>query len=954
LPGQIRKIPQLQKPRIEKPVIRPLKPGWKAKMLAATVEGRVHLKWIIEEGWLPPRGFNLYRKKEGEKEYQKLAGPFLEREELPDIESFDLSGRKTKYSLIEFQKLARKSIPPEKGKLWLPAEKVPSSAPLFKQLGDYKRKEFSPILWERRPNFEKVKLSEFKELSLYYQRLGLNLETINLARKLKAAPPKKTIDETAKVINARALLSLNSLLNSTIAQALGLAYVDKDVTASEKYDYELRMINDDGSESPLASTSIKVGFDPLPSPPRGFMAAQLGVKRVGLRWEPDEREDSAQVIAYELYRISGSTKTKLTLKPHVIGQIEDNQGQLMDRITYLNDDNAPLGEVEYQLYGLDAFGRRSEPAVVRLSVEDWEKPNPVENVKVRIEGEAAIINWVPSLGLGGTIDPDAVYFIYRMDTEEDKPEWVKLNKAPLQLRPEKPKEEKRGPKLDLEKEKGITFRDTTIQKDHIYRYCITALYVKNNLESNPSPEVVLGVPDYKTPLAPQNLSSQFQTKKRTAKEAAFDIRWSGRLNIPVSPVELPTVKTAEGKKLGEKRMAESGPYGRPYFKELDIGGTVTLSWEPVPLKNPVKYKIYRSLASGYLTMPTVEERKLMAPLKNWKIKETVMGKAPALVSQEKVYKYFSYRSPEDTPPGDWTLLDEIETTRFDDVLPKSRPVYYNYLVRAVSRWGVEGEPSFVSIRVPATMRPSPPELVNLTATLDQGMLLTWKPLPPQEEIAKYVVYRKMLGDLAEKDLAAALLPSAGTAPSASSKAKPQEGLKVSQPKISADFKLRTEIMKRIQDYGVAGEVIPGSRNMNKEGNFFFKDQNVLPEAEYAYFVVAIDRDGWTSEASAPLTAVSLRTKAEPVVNLKAQYRDGKVILMWLPPAVRGSHYITVYIVERGRGDSDKFITLAMGLKEARYTDDTAMPGKKYVYKVIAVDERGNRSEPVSVTMEIKE
>lgn len=119
-------------------------------------------------------------------------------------------------------------------------------------------------------------------------------------------------------------------------------------------------------------------------------------------------------------------------------------------------------------------------------------------------------------------------------------------------------------------------------------------------------------------------------------------------------------------------------------------------------------------------------------------------------------------------------------------------------------------------------------------------------------------------------------------------------------------------------------------------------------------MVAIDRDGWTSEASAPLTAISLRTKAEPVLNLKAEYREGKVILTWLPPAVRGSHSITGYIVERSRGDGDKFITLAMDLKETICTDAAAMPGKKYMYRVIAVDELGNRSEPVSVTVEIKE
>ncbi len=956
--GQIKVIPKVQKPRIEKPVITPLKPGLRVKMLAATVEGRVVLKWVIEEGWLPPKGFNLYKKQN--EEYQKIAGPLLERD-IPVIKSYDLSGNEASYTPKEFQLLAKKTLPAGKGRLLHPAEKVPSSAPLFEELRAYKQKEHSPFLGEKRPDFQMVKLEQFRNLSFYYQRLGLALGTLPppTIKTLRKPEAKIAADETLKIINARATLLLNSLLDSLVAQALGLSYVDSEVMTGKEYHYELRIINDDGSESPVASTAITVGADPLPSAPKGFMATQLGVKQVGLRWEPDDREDSAQVIAYELYRGYGSNRTKLTPKPYVIGQIEDRQGQLLDRIIYFTDDSAPLGEVEYQIYGLDAFGRRSNPCVVRLKVEDWARPHPVEYVEAKLEGEAAIISWAPAPSLGGAIDPDANYFIYRLNEEEERPEWLRLNKSPLKL--EVPREQKLPINIDLEK-KGLplSFKDEKIEKDHIYKYCLTSLYEKNKLESAPSPEVILEVPDNEKPAAPESLTCQFKPKVRTAKEVAFDLRWSGPVYVP--SVELPTVQTVEGKKLGEKKTAEPAQYGRPYFKETEIGGSVALSWRPASLKKPVKYKIYRANASGYLTLPSIEERKLMAPIKNWNLK-TIKGTAPSLVSQGKLYEYFSYRSPEDTPSGDWVFLDETETASFEDVIPKSRACYYNYRVTIVSRWGVEGEPSFVSIRIPATIKPPTPELVNLTPTLDQGMILTWKPLPVKEEIAKYVVYRKELRDLSEKALTHAPAAEAGPTAKAMPAGKTPQVLSLKQkPELALDLVQRTKILKQIQDYRAVGEIMPGPGKTNKEGNFFFKDlADVLPEMEYAYFVVAVDKDGWVSEAPPPLAAVSLRTKAEPILNLKGEYKQGKLILTWTPPAVRGSHYIAGYIVERGRAEGEKgrvegnkFLTLAMGLKETSFADATAMPGKKYIYRVIAIDELGNRSEPASLTIETKE
>ena len=54
-----------------------------------------------------------------------------------------------------------------------------------------------------------------------------------------------------------------------------------------------------------------------------------------------------------------------------------------------------------------------------------------------------------------------------------------------------------------------------------------------------------------------------------------------------------------------------------------------------------------------------------------------------------------------------------------------------------------------------------------------------------------------------------------------------------------------------------------------------------------------------------------------------------------------------YIVLRAEGTADEYNTIARGVSTTSYTDNTAEAGKRYYYKVKAVDYAGNRSKASS-------
>jgi len=87
-----------------------------------------------------------------------------------------------------------------------------------------------------------------------------------------------------------AILDIMAAANLKIRLARGTAFLDKDVTAGKTYVYQLRKLNEKGSESlTAAKVKVKAGYFVLPDPPEGITALP-GDTKVLVLWN---RRDAA-------------------------------------------------------------------------------------------------------------------------------------------------------------------------------------------------------------------------------------------------------------------------------------------------------------------------------------------------------------------------------------------------------------------------------------------------------------------------------------------------------------------------------------------------------------------------------------------------------------------------------------------------------------------------------------
>ncbi|MBO4214703.1 MAG: RICIN domain-containing protein, partial [Bacteroidaceae bacterium] len=89
--------------------------------------------------------------------------------------------------------------------------------------------------------------------------------------------------------------------------------------------------------------------------------------------------------------------------------------------------------------------------------------------------------------------------------------------------------------------------------------------------------------------------------------------------------------------------------------------------------------------------------------------------------------------------------------------------------------------------------------------------------------------------------------------------------------------------------------------------------------------------------------VDTRAPAAPT-ELNFEEQEAGVELSWTAP---DDNDPLTYIVLRAEGTADEYNTIARGVSTTSYTDNTAEAGKRYYYKVKAVDYAGNRSKASS-------
>ncbi|HEY3415500.1 MAG TPA: fibronectin type III domain-containing protein, partial [Armatimonadota bacterium] len=453
-----------------------------------------------------------------------------------------------------------------------------------------------------------------------------------------------------------------------------------------------------------------------------------------------------------------------------------------------------------------------------------------------------------------------------------------------------------------------------------------------------------------------------------------------------------------------KPLLPAGALIKANLMNSDLGSSVTLTWKESSLTAPVRYRLYRANASGFVhksagTADAGEEgvqRVLIAstatslgPIAAVPASalntNAVIAPASARLTPSLQFKgirldYIHRLDFKLTPLMEYTLITETAKPSFTDMLPKSRPMYYNYRVTVVNRWGIEGNAADIQVRIPATIKPPTPRVAYAMPNMDGGVTLSWKPLEDREECTKYLIYRKQV-DFSKfiQNLRPIVIPAAlrtdakptslprgamGLADARPVATPVMENITLSRAALDNSNKLGLRTLPQIyvndarfnaglranlallDDYGPIAEV--SADTLDAQGNVVLLDaKNLTPNTWYSYTVVAVDADSWQSPASKPLVSTVWKVTCPPVNNLKATAGPAgrSVNLTWTPPAGE----VSGYLVQRAQGDGDTFVQVSDFLKGVTiFTDTGVMPGKTYHYRVLSMDPMGNLSDPVTV------
>ncbi|MBD2700808.1 hypothetical protein IC229_09175 [Spirosoma sp. BT702] len=189
------------------------------------------------------------------------------------------------------------------------------------------------------------------------------------------------------------LFSMNATISNEFAQAAGVYYTDKTVTAGQTYEYAISAILKGKEYSWAVSAPVRAGnYQPLAAS-TGLKLKQEGTRRVAVNWtiRPD-------VLAYNVYRRrgTGGMDEKINKQPVIV---IDAQGGKQPSTQFTDTDSTlRVGETYYyRIAALDPFvnpGELSQP--VWLTIKDMDPPAGPTNLSGRIDNRKVRLGWTPS------------------------------------------------------------------------------------------------------------------------------------------------------------------------------------------------------------------------------------------------------------------------------------------------------------------------------------------------------------------------------------------------------------------------------------------------------------------------------------------------------------------------------------------------------------------------------
>ena len=205
--------------------------------------------------------------------------------------------------------------------------------------------------------------------------VALSVEDADAVRRLPGV--LGTNDGSRQRVQLNNILGLRALTDPAYARALGIAWTGQNVAAGSRT-YTVQGLDAAGNPAgaPLTSPAVDAGVaTPLPPSPDGLQT-KTDERGVMLAWSPPAENRQLPAIAYVVERDGGGqTAAAVTAKPVIPGVKWDA------KIPLVLDSNAPGNEMlTYRVYCVDAFGRRSAPASIRIFFPDYhalEPPDPV-------------------------------------------------------------------------------------------------------------------------------------------------------------------------------------------------------------------------------------------------------------------------------------------------------------------------------------------------------------------------------------------------------------------------------------------------------------------------------------------------------------------------------------------------------------------------------------------------
>jgi hypothetical protein len=960
--------------------------GTRAELFAASAPSgdEVRLRVRVTQGWLPPEGVRIYRTVNDKKtlvyESRPMSDDRADAALNPSIRNKQMWSSAARTMTVERPLEFRPVRPPSAGPKFL---EIKAASDELRRL--------------QKPADARAAQARTQALSRLHQA-----HSVAPMPPALRTPAVAANNQERQTLDARAKLSLSSLLDPEAAAKLGLGASDDGVKRGDRATYQLVAVKGGRDDAVLASTSITVGEDRQPPAPANVVWHQHvddngePGETVSMRWDRIDPALESQLLnaAYIIERrpADAGALTPLTpgVRPLPGGRAAPRPTALLwERIHQkpiviiaINGDEEPIsfcsdvlpepGSFRYRIALLDGFGRQSPWSELDISASDWRRPESPGAVEATLITAVAAAPAVPQ----GRPIPGAASPIQNIGLRHSGIEPRQLSgwsSAILAGR--------------LSPSVMVSWRAVSAPEGLTAQYSIWRI----DADNPQAPPTLLTPNPVEGELLPLNQEQALAKAEvvRLATEVAVARR-------------LLTAAPAAQREQAEATYNER----RAALRQARLLAAPRRGWSDTSAKLDSKYRyIVRAIfqPSGLDSEDNVSA--------------VVSVPSPAPPPRPENARFTGFTASSQLPPAQ--LANDAARTPGKiahgrprvapapaafKVAPQETPGKFS-LARTVQRPGMAGAPSAPAARLqparaPGRAQPGVPQLglaprvpilgaqvisklaLNLGRSRDDGGVVTlqWNAVPLREASYRIrrragqepfvdvgvtsattwrdVVPRSRARTYQYEVVAVTRWGIAGSptpaiaAPVACTLRASQPNVLGAAPDAEVDRAIRVRIAPNLPDESVstyrifrdgalAGEV---HAPQQPQSELFFLDQGRDPKRPqpHRYTVIAVNPAG-ASEESRAVTAGALQLTVGAPAQARATKDARGVTLAWT--AVPGS----TYCVQRRTGNSPQ-VALAGNLQSGTYLDAAAFTGVAYVYEITAVDAAGNVSDPAIVNI----